>query len=105
MGGLREQNLANLQTSHEHIAQCADMIEAHEMRVGGRYLAAVRVRDNTLVVRPFVLPTLGTSFHSPAVYVKGCNGWQGLNDKVAVAPGKLLRSFSSVALAMRRQNE
>lgn len=101
----RAVNLQHLFTAHEHVATCAGMIEAHEQREGGRYRALIRVRDNTLVVQPFEISTLGSSFSQLAVHVKECSGWGGLNDKVMLAPRELLHAFTATANAMCRQNE
>ena len=100
---MREENLAHLTAQHENVAACARLIERHEATVGGRYRLVVRVRDNTLAVRPLQLATLGSSFGRAPLFVKGCNGWGGLNDKVAVAPRELLRGFGAAARALRSQ--
>ena len=105
----RAENLEHAQAQHEHIARCAQMVVERETQLGGRYHTVVRIRDNTIVVKPFgVLPRLHESFPVEAVYVKGCaqTSWRGIHDKVAIIPrGLLYPATTAVVNALRRRTE
>merc|ERR1712218_318928 len=68
------QQWANLDT-------CVDLIKSDEARLRSRYSYVLRVRDDSLVVRPF--PPLFTPNNT--VLTKGCKQWGGFNDKVMLA--------------------
>lgn len=61
--------------------ECARVIAEEEVRNNIRYEAALRIRDNTVVVQPFKIP-LDMIRQSPGAYVKNCSDWDGVNDKV-----------------------
>lgn len=50
------------------------------IRNNSRYEAALRIRDNTIVVQPFKIP-LDMIRQSPGAYVKNASGWGDVNDK------------------------
>eukprot|EP00927_Polykrikos_kofoidii_P048364 TRINITY_DN42622_c0_g1_i1.p1 TRINITY_DN42622_c0_g1~~TRINITY_DN42622_c0_g1_i1.p1 ORF type:complete len:375 (-),score=43.40 TRINITY_DN42622_c0_g1_i1:115-1239(-) len=79
----RARHLANLLEMYRHWADCATLILRSEEERGGSYQSVIRVRDDTLVVRP-VAPSIMTNL--TAVKVKACMSWGGINDKLAFMP-------------------
>lgn len=90
------------------LKRCAQLVAAQELADGDlRYDAVIRVRDNSLVLRPFPLRDMllsllrttyekvGTEVPSPItnkhiralpVVVKGCASWGGYSDKTMIIP-------------------
>jgi len=97
----RGTNLLHFMRQAAHIAKCADLIESFERSSGTRYQTIVQIRDNTLVMNDFQVPTDGTSFLLPSVHVKSCCGWRGLNDKALVVPRALLHALKVVWNGLR----
>ena len=75
------------------VSACSKLILDEEYSTGVVYDYVLRVRDNTIAVNPFVIPEKELVAF-PGVYVKQCNGWGGLNDKVML----LHRRYLLVAL-------
>ena len=61
--------------------QCAQVISDEEMKHNIKYEMVLRVRDNSIVVQPFKLPTQMLRKREGA-YVKDCSDWGGVNDKI-----------------------
>lgn len=96
---------------------CAKAISAHEMETGKFFDVVLRVRDNSLVYKPFKLldllqhlspqkpmrlPSSEADFQhirSLPVLVKGCSGWGGHNDKVPLECCLLWVCFTSAPRA------
>ena len=73
------------------ISECARMISAQERTTGRSYDVILRLRDNSIVLNPFVIPML-TLRQNPGAYVKQCCGWGGINDKVMLVSRAFMQS-------------
>jgi len=79
----RSQHIANVVSQMRHQRDCVELIEAHEESTGGRYDVVLKVRDNSIAVRPVMPEKLLSIF---AVTLKHCNYWWGVHDKVMALP-------------------
>jgi len=70
-----------------HLKDCAELIHRSEESAGGKYDVVVKVRDNTIALRP-VVPEKLVSIRE--VTLKHCDSWDGVNDKVMALPRKFL---------------
>lgn len=80
-----------------NLKNCVDMIEERESLLGIRYDVIIKIRDNTIVPRPYKLKSasdLDNNSQKGSVLVKNCCGWKGVNNKVMVLP----REHLAVAL-------
>lgn len=74
-----------------HTSACATLIEQHENATGVVYDAVVKLRDNTVAVKPFNVPATPALTH---VLAKECSSYGGVSDKVMIVP----RQYLSAAL-------
>jgi len=83
----RSKHIANVMSQMRHQRDCVDLIQQHEKSTGGRYDVVLKVRDNTLALRPVVPEKL---LNITEVLFKHCDWWGGLQDKVMLLPRKYL---------------
>ncbi|CAK0834250.1 unnamed protein product [Prorocentrum cordatum] len=83
----RAKHIANVMSQMRHQQECADLIQEHEESTGGRYDLVLKVRDNTLALRPVVPEKL---LNVTEVTFKHCASWGGLQDKVMLLPRSYL---------------
>ncbi|CAK0789091.1 unnamed protein product [Prorocentrum cordatum] len=86
----QSEHISNVLGQMRHQKDCAEMIQSRENSTGARYAAVLKVRDNTLALRP-VVPELLVSIDK--VVVKRCASWGGVNDKVMALPRKHLEGI------------
>merc|ERR1712203_925032 len=70
----RAKHIANVMSQMRHQSDCAELIELHEDRTGGTYDVVLKVRDNSIAVRPVVPEKL---LSVTAVTLKHCTYWSG----------------------------
>jgi hypothetical protein len=85
----RRNTIAHVVSQMRHQKDCAELIQKSEESGGGRYDIVVKVRDNTIALRPVVPDKL---FAIKEVTLKHCNWWGGVHDKVMVLPRKYLEN-------------
>jgi hypothetical protein len=83
----RAKHIANVVSQMRHQKDCADLIQQHEEAIGGRYDVVLKVRDNTLALRPVVPEKV---LNITAVNFKHCEWWGGVQDKVMLMPRRYL---------------
>mmetsp|Transcript_39572 Transcript_39572/g.104957 ORF Transcript_39572/g.104957 Transcript_39572/m.104957 type:complete len:454 (-) Transcript_39572:286-1647(-) len=83
----RKTHIANVASQLRHQKDCAELIQKSEESAGGKYDIVVKVRDNTIALRP-VAPDKLLSITE--VVLKDCSKWGGVNDKVMALPRKHL---------------
>jgi hypothetical protein len=99
----QNEHISNILGQMRHQKACVRMILKSENLLSGRYGYVLKVRDNTLAVRP-VIPENIFTIKVPAV--KSCAGWGGLNDKVIAMPRKFLdKTLARTYDYMRRIND
>jgi len=85
-----------------HIAACSELVKQHEHITGCKYQAVLKLRDNSIAVKPFnVVEAL--EYADASVLVKRCDGWGGLSDKVMFAPRKYLEAAFEAPLKVARK--
>jgi hypothetical protein len=77
----RDAHISNVMSQLRHLKDCSELILAHEKAKRGLYTAVLKVRDNTLAVRPVSPEKL---LDIKKVHTKGCDDWGGINDKTMV---------------------
>ena len=85
-----EERLTRLQhhlSQFAHMRTCAQLIEQHEVATKTHYDVALKMRDNTVAVTPFVISASHAAGHCRT---KNCVHWNGYNDKVMVVPRRYL---------------
>jgi len=83
----RRDHINNVLGQARHLRDCAELIKKNEDSAGGRYDMVVKVRDNTIALRPVVPEKL---MSITEVNLKHCQGWGGVNDKVMALPRRYL---------------
>jgi hypothetical protein len=83
----RARHVHNVMSQMRHQKECAELIESYEGRAGGTYDVVLKVRDNSIAVRPVVPEKL---LSVTTVTLKHCTYWWGFQDKVMVLPRRLL---------------
>jgi len=83
----RRIHIANVVSQMRHQKDCTELIQKSEESAGGKYDIVVKVRDNTIALRP-VAPEKLLSIRE--VTLKHCNWWGGVQDKVMALPRKYL---------------
>jgi len=83
----RRIHIANVASQLRHQKVCSELIQQSEVSTGGKYDIVVKVRDNTIAMRP-VAPDKLLSITE--VVLKDCSKWGGVNDKVMALPRKHL---------------
>jgi len=90
----RKTHIANVASQLRHQKDCAELIQKSEESAGGKYDIVVKVRDNTIALRP-VAPDKLLSITE--VVLKHCNWWGGVHDKVMALPRKYLEKSLGAA--------
>ncbi|CAK0832831.1 unnamed protein product [Prorocentrum cordatum] len=85
----RRTHIANVVSQMRHQKECVELIHKREKATGSRYDIVVKVRDNTIALRPVVPEKL---FSIREVVLKHCNWWGGVHDKVMALPREYLES-------------
>ena len=67
-----------------HSRWCAQAMQEREIRLGFHYHGFVRIRDNSIVLKPFRFPTALLRSTLPMVAVRKCMSWGGYNDKTII---------------------
>jgi len=83
----RAKHISNVVSQMRHQKDCVELIQQHEESTGGRYDVVLKVRDNTLALRPVVPEKL---LNITDVNFKHCEWWGGLQDKVMLLPRRYL---------------
>jgi hypothetical protein len=79
----RAKHITNVLSQMRHQKDCAELIQQREESTGGRYDVVLKVRDNTLALRPVVPEKL---LNITEVNFKHCEWWGGVQDKVMLMP-------------------
>ena len=66
---------------------CAQLIDAAEVRHRAHYDVILKMRDNTLAVRPFAV---GLDHATGRARTKRCVEWGGYNDKAMLIPRRYM---------------
>jgi hypothetical protein len=90
----RRTHIANVVSQMRHQKDCAELIQKSEESTGGKYDIVVKVRDNTIALRP-VAPDKLVSIRE--VILKHCNWWGGVQDKVMALPRRYLEKSLGAA--------
>jgi len=98
----RMAHISNVFAQMRHQRDCAELIKKNEDSAGGQYDIVVKVRENTIALRPVVPEKL---MAITEVTLKHCNWWGGVNDKVMALPRMYLEKtigavYSSMMHAM-----
>jgi hypothetical protein len=83
----QKEHISNVLGQMWHQRQCMDMIQQHEDSMQGKYRFVIKVRDNTLAVRPVVPQNI---LSIKRLIFKECAAWGGVNDKVVAMPREYL---------------
>jgi hypothetical protein len=83
-------HISNVLGQMRHQMECVSLIQQQELTSGGRYSVVLKLRDNTLALRP-VVPNHLLSITQPNV--KSCAAWGGVHDKVMALPRKFLEKI------------
>jgi hypothetical protein len=83
----RKDHINNVLGQARHLRDCAELIKKNEEHEGGQYDIVVKVRDNTIALRPVVPEKL---MSIKEVTLKHCQWWGGVNDKVMALPRRYL---------------
>ena len=67
------------------VRNCAQLIVAYEQVHSIQFDTILKLRDNTVVLKPYVVPSPVKRLKA-AVFIKDCGGWGGYNDKTAIIP-------------------
>jgi len=79
----RRDHISNVFGQMRHLRDCADLIKKNEVLRGMQYDIVVKVRENTIALRPVVPEKL---MAITEVTLKHCQWWGGVNDKVMALP-------------------
>ncbi|CAK0884417.1 unnamed protein product [Prorocentrum cordatum] len=99
----RRSTISNNFGQMRHLNDCADLIKKSEESSGGKlYDIVVKVRDDTIALRP-VVPQKLLSIRE--VTLKHCSWWGGVNDKVMALPREYLeKSLGTIYHSMLAVN-
>jgi hypothetical protein len=98
----RRDHISNVLGQMRHLRDCAELIKQSEDSAGGQYDIVVKVRDNTIALRPVVPEKL---MSITEVTLKHCQWWGGVNDKVMALPRRYLeKTMGAVYPAMHATN-
>ncbi|CAK0802494.1 unnamed protein product [Prorocentrum cordatum] len=99
----RRSTISNNFCQMRHLNDCAELIKKSEESSGGKlYDIIVKVRDNTIALRP-VVPQKLLSIRE--VTLKHCCWWGGVNDKVMALPREYLeKSLGTIYRSMLAVN-
>jgi len=100
----QDRHISNVLGQMRHQRQCMEMIQQHEGSVQGKYSHVIKVRENTLALRP-VIPEKLVSIEK--LVFKECAAWGGVNDKVVAMPRRYLEGSlgSTFDLMMKVTND
>lgn len=95
VGVAKSASLASHFQQWSNLNACAELVMEEERLTGRKYKGVLKLRDNTLVLRPVTLSELHLASHR--VLVKDCGSWGGVADKVVYSPRALLsEAFQSL---------